>query len=163
MLDLNNRKFLNTESVDWNWNRDDAELFSDDLIDTMIANRGIGLAANQVGMDRRVFAIGSAHMDYFREPTAVFNPRIINSSEQQSLYREGCLSFPDLWIDVKRPETISVEYFDSKGCRQQAELKDLDARCFQHEYDHLDGVCFIDKVSKLKLQLAMKRMRKSKK
>lgn len=163
MLDLNNRKFLNTHSTEWDWHRDDAELFSKELIDTMIANRGIGLAANQVGIDRRVFAIGSEQMDYFREPTVVFNPRIINSGEQQSLYKEGCLSFPDLWIDIKRPKTISVEYFDRKGDRQQTELNDLDARCFQHEYDHLDGVCFIDKVSKLKLQLAMKRMRKSKK
>lgn len=163
MLDLKNRKFLNTASSEWDWNVDDARSFSKQLIDTMIANQGIGLAANQVGVDRRVFAIGSEHMGYFKEPKAVFNPKILYVSEQQSLYKEGCLSFPDLWIDVKRPETLSVEYFDYNGDRQQADLAGLDARCFQHEYDHLDGVCFIDRVSKLKLQLAMKRMRKSKK
>jgi len=163
MLSLDNKKFLNTLSSDWNFNEDDSQQVMTDLIDIMIANKGIGLAANQVGLNKRIFVIGSEHMKYFKDPTVIFNPKILSFSENFSSYKEGCLSFPDLWIDIKRPEKISVEYFDFLGDKKFAELEDLDARCFQHEYDHLDGVCFVDKVSNLKLQLAIKKMRKSKK
>ena len=162
MLDLNQRQFLNVLSSDWDFSLHDAEQFSTELIEVMTNNKGIGLAANQVGLDLRSFAIGSGDMDYFKIPTVVFNPNIIAIGKETELYKEGCLSFPDLWIEVKRPKQISVEYFDSKGLKKNCELTGLDARCFQHEHDHLNGVCFVDKVSKLKLQLAMKKMRKYK-
>jgi peptide deformylase len=163
MLNLNNRKFLNTKSSDWNFEQTDSKQIMEELINIMISKNGIGLAANQVGLDKRLFAIGSSNMQYFTVPTVVFNPTILSTSENSRLYKEGCLSFPDLWIEVKRPEKITVEYFDFLGNKKFVELENLDARCFQHEYDHLDGVCFIDKVSQLKLQLAMKKMRKNKK
>jgi len=163
MLNLNNRKFLNTKSSDWNFEHTDSKQIMEELINIMISKNGIGLAANQVGLDKRLFAIGSSNMQHFTVPTVVFNPTILSTSENSRLYKEGCLSFPDLWIEVKRPEKITVEYFDFLGNKKFAELENLDARCFQHEYDHLDGVCFIDKVSQLKLQLAMKKMRKNKK
>jgi peptide deformylase len=163
MLSLDNKTFLNTVSTDWNFDENDSQKIAKDLIDIMIVNKGIGLAANQVGLDKRILAIGSEHMKFFKDPTVIFNPKILSVNETSSLYKEGCLSFPDLWIDIKRPEKISVEYYDYQGNKQFADLEDLDARCFQHEYDHLDGICFIDKVSKLKLQLAIKKMRKNKK
>lgn len=162
MLDLSQRQFLNVPGRDWNFSLDDAEKFSKELIDVMIRNRGIGLAANQVGSDLRVFAIGFKDMEFFNIPTVVFNPKINDFSVETELYKEGCLSFPDLWMEVSRPKQISVEYFNYKGNKINCDLKGLDARCFQHEYDHLNGICFVDKVSKLKLQLAMKKMRKNK-
>jgi len=162
MLDLNLRQFLNVSSTDWDFTKDDPSLVQNQLLEIMEAKNGIGLAANQVGLNKRAFAIGSEHMSYFRVPEVVFNPKIIYSSDETVLYREGCLSFPDLWIEVKRPKEISVEYFNHKGEINRAELDGLDSRCFQHEYDHLDGICFVDKVSKIKLQLAMKKMRKAK-
>jgi peptide deformylase len=163
MLNLNNRKFLNTKSTNWNFEQTDSKQIMEELINIMISKNGIGLAANQVGLDKRLFAIGSSNMRHFTVPTVVFNPTILSTSENSSLYKEGCLSFPDLWIEVKRPEKISVAYHDYQGTRHFVELGELDSRCFQHEYDHLDGVCFVDKVSQLKLQLAMKKMRKNKK
>jgi peptide deformylase len=161
MFNLSNKKFLNTVSTDWDF-IDDPQEITKILIDNMINNNGIGLAANQIGMDKRIFVIGSENMEYFKIPTAIFNPKILSFSQDTALHKEGCLSFPDLWIEIKRPKKISVEYFDCQGNKNLIDLDGLDARCFQHEYDHLDGVCFVDRVSKLKLQLAMKKIRKKK-
>lgn len=129
----------------------------------MSENHGIGLAANQIGLTKRVFVIGSNSIEGFPAPFACFNPRILEISEEQVNYKEGCLSYPDLWLDVKRPAVIKVEYQDSLGNTHEAAMSGLIARCFQHELDHLDGVCFVDKVSSLKLQLAMKKLRKKRK
>jgi peptide deformylase len=95
-------------------------------------------------------------------PFAVFNPKIINVSEDLTLDQEGCLSYPDLWLAIKRPAKIQVEYQNSKGDIIEAEMDGLVSRCFQHEFDHLNGICFVDKVSQMKLNLAMKRIRKRK-
>jgi peptide deformylase len=132
------------------------------MCEFMTKNHGIGLAANQIGLTKRVFAIGSHNIDGFPAPFAVFNPKILNVSEEEATYKEGCLSYPDLWLNLKRPAVIEVEYQDSLGNTHQAAMSGLIARCFQHELDHLDGVCFVDKVSSLKLQLAMKKLRKKK-
>lgn len=162
-FDISDRSLLASKTKSCDLASDDLALIEHNLINLMQRYKGIGLAANQVGMDFRAFSIGSASMDHFRTPIVVFNPRIISNSEAVTAYKEGCLSFPDLWLQIKRPASIVVEFWDSKGRQHTTELHDLDARCFQHEYDHLDGVCFVDKVSKLKLNLAMKSKRKKQK
>ena len=151
------------KSTPWNFSTDgDAEQLENDMIDFMISAKGIGLAANQIGMTKQVFVIGSNNIPGFPMPVAVFNPKIINVSEDLTLDQEGCLSYPDLWLAIKRPAKIQVEYQNSKGDIIEAEMDGLVSRCFQHEFDHLNGICFVDKVSQMKLNLAMKRIRKRK-
>ena len=132
------------------------------MIDFMIANKGIGLAANQIGITKRVFTIGSNNIKGFPFPFAAFNPKVISASTEEDLTEEGCLSYPDLWLKVKRPTNIVVEYQDCDSNTHTVEMSGLIARCFQHELDHLNGVCFVDKVSPMRLQLAMKKLRKRK-
>lgn len=161
MFDLNDKSTLNTISDSWNFNIDvDPGQLEKDLISFMITNNGIGLAANQIGIAKRVFVIGAYNHPEMDTPLAVFNPEIIEYGENISNYNEGCLSFPGLYLNIKRPEEIKVKFQTSDGTNVEKIYKGLMARCFQHEYDHLNGVCFVDKVSKLKLQLAKKRIRK---
>jgi peptide deformylase len=160
---LGPQETLTQVSTEWIFGVDgDAVALETAMCDFMIANRGIGLAANQIGISKRVFVIGSNNIEGFPAPFALFNPRIIEVSQEQLIDKEGCLSYPDLWLSVKRPAVIKVEYQDSQGNFHEAAMSGLIARCFQHELDHLDGVCFVDKVSALKLQLAMKKLRKKK-
>lgn len=148
-------------STEWDFSIDrDADLLEKSMIEFMLANNGIGLAANQIGFTKRVFVLGSYNIKGFPEPFALFNPRIIEASEEMDQHQEGCLSYPGLWLSIKRPAVIKVEYQDRDGNLVQAAMSGLIARCFQHELDHLDGVCFVDKVSQLKLSLALKKLRK---
>ena len=150
-------------SSPWNFNEDgDAHQLENDMIEFMKQNKGIGLAANQIGIAKQVFVIGSNNIEGFPLPFAVFNPKILKVSEDIVLEKEGCLSYPDLWLSIKRPAKILVEYQTSNGDVIEAEMDGLIARCFQHEYDHLMGICFVDKVSQMKLNLAMKKIRKMK-
>ncbi len=150
-------------STEWDFNTDvNAEELEKTMCEFMISNHGIGLAANQIGLTKRVFVIGSKNIPGFPEPFAVFNPKIIEYSQEQTLDKEGCLSYPDLWLTLKRSEWIIAQYQDSKGNHHEVKIDGYLARCFQHEYDHLNGVCFVDKVSQMKLQLAMKKLRKQK-
>lgn len=138
----------------------DAESLERDMIRVMKLNGGIGLAANQIGLTKRVFVMGSeTHLD-FPYPFSVFNPRIIESSKELVLDQEGCLSYPGVWLQIKRPKWIVAAYQDSQGNHKEIKLDDYPSKCFQHELDHLDGICFIDKVSRLKLNLAYKKSRK---
>lgn len=157
---LSDRSKLKIESTPWVFGEDDSEKLKNIMIQLMISNRGIGLAANQIGLDKNVFVMGSENMIDFPRPFILFNPRILEFKGTSYIDKEGCLSFPNLWLDVERNSKILVEYFDEKGDHHVTEFSDLAARCFQHELDHLNGVCFIDKVSRLKLQFAMKKMRK---
>jgi len=150
-------------SSPWNFSEDsDAVQLEKDMCEFMIAAHGIGLAANQVGLAKQVFVMGSKTIPGFPEPFAIFNPKIISRSQETVLEQEGCLSYPGLWLSIKRPKAIQVEYQNSNGDTIEAEIDGLLARCFQHEYDHLNGTCFVDIVSPMKLQLAMKRIRKTK-
>lgn len=150
-------------STPWDFENDgDAVQLEADMVAFMEQHHGIGLAANQIGITKRVFVIGSKKIDGFPEPFAMFNPVIIEASEEQSLEKEGCLSYPDLWLSIKRPSVIKVSYQDSYGNTHEAAMSGLIARCFQHELDHLNGVCFVDIVSPMKLNLAMKKLRKNK-
>jgi len=151
------------KSDPWNFDQDqDAEVLEKELIDFMLANNGIGLAANQVGLAKRVFVMGSNIIPGFPAPFALFNPRIIQASDEMVLDKEGCLSYPDLFLMVKRPTWVVAEYQDSKGNINEIKIDGYLAKCFQHELDHLDGICFVDKVSQMKLNLAMKKIRKVK-
>ncbi len=132
------------------------------MIDFMVKHKGIGLAANQIGITKRVFTMGSNNIEGFPFPFAAFNPKIVSADAEEDLAEEGCLSYPDLWLKVKRPANIVVEYQDSDSNTDTVEMSGLIARCFQHELDHLNGVCFVDKVSPMRLQLAMKKLRKRK-
>ena len=154
---------LITPSTAWEFGVDgDAEQLEKDMIEFMIASNGIGLAANQIGLTKRVFVMGSTRIPDFPEPFAVFNPIIKEASSEMKLDQEGCLSYPNLFLMVKRPEWVVVEYQDSKGNLNEARIEGYLAKCFQHEYDHLNGVCFVDRVSQMKLNLAMKKIRKNK-
>ena len=130
----------------------------DNLIETMQHYEGIGLSANQIGVMERVFVMYN-HVET-KQIIACFNPKIIKEGEEKVLIDEGCLSFPGLWVKVNRPETIEVEYEDENGEKVQRELYGLQSRIFQHEYDHMEGSNFTEKVSKLKLDMAIKKQKK---
>jgi peptide deformylase len=126
-----------------------------EMIKIMKDNYGMGIAANQVGFDRRVIIVQPKGS----EPIGMFNPEITDSNGSCS-DEEGCLSFPGLFIKVERFDTITVKYLDRNNNSCTITLSGMDAKCVQHEIDHLDGICFITRVSKLKLDLARKRQRK---
>jgi peptide deformylase len=150
-------------SSNWNFETDgDARQLENNMIEFMLANRGIGLAANQIGITKRVFVMGSNNIEGFPVPFAVFNPVIKEASSDLVLDEEGCLSYPGLFLKLKRPSWIVAEYQDSEGNLKEIRADGYLAKCFQHEYDHLNGVCFVDRVSQMKLNLAMKKIRKNK-
>lgn len=160
-LSLKNRSQLKTPSTDWIFEDTNQSAKIEKLmIQIMLENQGIGLAANQIGLDKKVFVMGSYRTKNLPEPFALFNPEIIEHSDDLELYNEGCLSFPDLFLSIKRPRAVKVRFQDALGSTEICELSDLSARCFQHELDHLYGICFIDKVSQLKLQYAYRKLRK---
>jgi peptide deformylase len=126
----------------------------------MQESNGIGLAANQVGIEARVFLMRTQNIKEIFTPFALFNPSILEVSVEEELDEEGCLSFPELWIKVKRSSYVIAEFFDRDNNKRIIKFEGIDARCFLHELDHLNGTCFIEKVSKLKLDLALKKQRK---
>lgn len=133
----------------------DAHAIEKRMTELMEDNYGIGIAANQVGFDRRVIIVKPKG----RDPIGMFNPEIIEQSGTCS-DDEGCLSFPGLHFKVERFDNITVKYLDKDKKTCTITLTGIDAKCVQHEIDHLDGICFISRVSKLKLDLARKRQRK---
>ena len=154
---------LVVKSKSWNFDEDgDSELLEKNMIHFMLTMNGIGLAANQINISKRVFVMGSENISGFPRPFAVFNPKILGYSQEQVLDKEGCLSYPGLYLMIKRPKWILAEYQDSKGNSHEIKVDGYLSKCFQHEYDHLDGICFVDKVSQLKLNLAMKKLGKKK-
>jgi peptide deformylase len=159
-LHLENDPVLKEQAVDWIFgvDQDPAQLEAD-MIDLMLQCNGRGLAANQVGITKRVFVI---HLTGDISPIAMFNPKIINQSSVEKLGEEGCLSFPDLWLNVKRPEVIDVEYLDNTGNKRIITLTGIDARCFLHELDHLNGITFNTKVGQVKLEMAIKKKKQRK-
>jgi peptide deformylase len=151
---------LKQQAVHWDFEKDTgAEALEVDMVQLMIESGGIGLAANQVGLLKRVFAI---HLKD-QVPFCMFNPYILYGDNDLVLADEGCLSFPELFLKVPRHKSITAMYVDRQGNKRIIELTGIDARCFQHELDHLDGVCFIDNISPLKLALAKKKLLKKRK
>ena len=135
---------------------DDIEKFESDMIKLMINERGMGLAANQIGFTKRFFAIGHDSFDTFQKHAIIWNPRLISTSEEKVIDVEGCLSFRGIWLKVERPKTCEVEYETTKGTKQTARLDGMESKCFQHELDHLEGITFNKRVSKLRWDMARK-------
>lgn len=152
---------LKQVAEEWVFDTDhNAEQVEKDMLEIMNAFKGIGLAGNQVGLLKRVFTIKLKDHPDLTEPFAMFNPKIISQGANEQLVDEGCLSFPDLWLGVKRPTSVEAEYFDKLGNQCIINLTGIDARCFLHELDHLNGIVFTGKVSPMKLMLARKKQRK---
>jgi len=135
---------------------DDKEKFESDMIRLMLHEKGMGLAANQIGITKRFFAIGHESFDTFQKHAIIWNPQVINFSEEKIIDVEGCLSFKDIFIKVERPKTIEVQYETTQGKTEFAKLDGMESKCFQHELDHLDGITFNKRVSKLRWQMANK-------
>ena len=142
--------------------RFDAELerFSKDMLETMYDAPGIGMAAIQVGEPRRMLVIDVAGKDEDPAPLVFTNPEIVARSDEMSVYEEGCLSIPDYYAEVERPAKVTVSYQDISGERKEMEAEGLLATCLQHEIDHLNGVLFIDHISKLKRDMVVKKFTK---
>jgi peptide deformylase len=133
-----------------------------DMLETMYENKGIGLAAIQIGIPRRLAVIDLDPKGPDSKPIYLINPRIVAASEELSTYQEGCLSVPDFWEDVHRPAKLTVEYMDEKGELQRVEADGLFATCLQHEIDHTNGRLFIDHLSRLKRSIALRKAAKMK-
>jgi peptide deformylase len=143
----------------------DAEIrkLVDDMTESMYAADGIGLAAVQIGVARRVIVIDLDQKEGKKNPQAFINPKITWASDEMAVFEEGCLSVPEIWDDVERPARIKAEYLDRDGKKQLLEADGLLATCLQHEMDHLNGVLFIDHLSRLKRSMAIKKLTKAKK
>ncbi|TIT02830.1 MAG: peptide deformylase [Mesorhizobium sp.] len=133
---------------------------ADDMLETMYDAPGIGLAAIQVGDPLRMLVIDLAKEDETPAPHVFINPEVLESSDQRSVYEEGCLSIPDYYAEVERPAAVRVKYLDREGKLQEIEAEGLMATCLQHEIDHLNGVLFIDHISKLKRDMVVKKFKK---
>jgi peptide deformylase len=131
-----------------------------DMIETMLAHDGIGLAANQVGIAARVFVMG--HRDYPESAQAFFNPMVVKTVDEIEDMEEGCLSFPGIYVNIKRPKKILARWQNSQGEWQESEFDGYNCKCFLHELDHLEGIVFQDRVSTLKWALAVKKNQKRK-
>jgi len=133
----------------------------DDMFETMYEAPGIGLAAIQIGEPVRVITIDVAKKDDPKEPQVFINPEIVWSSDETSTYEEGCLSIPEYYEEVERPAMVRVKYFDADGKAHEIEADGLLATCLQHEIDHINGVLFIDHISKLKRDMVIKKFTKA--
>lgn len=134
-----------------------------DMLETMYATNGVGLAGNQVGLLKRLVVIDCANKDEVPEPIKMVNPKIIAHSEEKVLHNEGCLSIPKEYADVERWAEVTVQYLDENGQLTTKHGTGLLAIAFQHELDHLDGVLFIDHISKLKRDKMIKHLEKRRK
>ena len=134
-----------------------------DLIETMYHSKGIGLAAVQVGILKRILVIDVSTKDEKKEPMSFINPTIKKISDETSIYEEGCLSIPDTFIEIERPKICEVKYIDINGKIKNLKCDGLLSTCLQHEINHLDGKLIIDHLSKLKRDIIIKKISKTKK
>jgi peptide deformylase len=139
----------------------DIRALVEDMFETMYDAPGIGLAAIQVGMPKRVVTMDLAKKDEPKKPQVFINPEIVESSEEKAIYEEGCLSIPEFYEEVERAAQVKVKYLDLAGERREIEANGLFATCIQHEIDHLNGVLFIDHLSKLKRDRVIKKFTKA--
>lgn len=135
----------------------------DDMLDTMYHANGIGLAAIQIGIPKRIIVMDISKKDKSKNPMYFVNPVIKNKDKDLSTYEEGCLSVPNQFAEVDRPATCEVEYLDYNGKKKILKANGLLATCIQHEMDHLEGILFIDHLSKLKKSMIIKKLSKQKK
>ncbi len=133
----------------------------DELFETMYAAPGIGLAAIQIGVAKRVIAMDLSKKEDNHEPLVFINPEIVWTSDETAKYEEGCLSIPDYYEEVERPSQVKVKYLDRDGKTRELDAKGLLATCLQHEIDHINGILFIDHLSKLKRDRVIKKFAKA--
>jgi peptide deformylase len=139
----------------------EVRLLIDDMLETMYAAPGIGLAAIQVAVPKRLLVLDIAEESAPRAPIAMVNPEILHLGSGTRVYEEGCLSLPGVRIDIERPTSLTVRYIDRNGERQQLEASGLLATAIQHEVDHLDGKLIIDFLSRLKRDMVVRKFKKS--
>ena len=142
---------------------DDVRLIVSKMLETMYEAPGIGLAAPQVGILKRIFVMDCSEKDVSTQPYVIINPEIVWLSEQKSTYEEGCLSIPDFYGDVERPSEIKIRCLNEKGDIIEHYFDGLHATCAQHEIDHLNGVLFIDYLGPMRRQIITSKMKKYKK
>ena len=135
----------------------------DNLFDTMYNSNGIGLAAVQIGILKRILVVDVSNKDEKNQPIVLVNPVIKNLSDEKSIYEEGCLSIPETFVEIERPKICEVEYIDEKGSKKILKCDGLLSTCVQHEINHLDGKLIIDHLSKLKKDFIIKKISKIKK
>ena len=141
---------------------DEEKILMDDMLDTMYAAPGIGLAAIQIGVPKRITVMDISRDENMKEPRYFINPVIKNRNIEKARYEEGCLSVPDQFAEIERPNTCEVEYLDYDGNKKLLKADGLLATCIQHEMDHLEGILFIDYLSKLKKSMIIKKLSKVK-
>ncbi|MDA0701746.1 MAG: peptide deformylase [Proteobacteria bacterium] len=142
---------------------DEIRALIDDLFETMYAAPGVGLAAPQVGVHKRLLVMDIAEKDGDSKPFVMINPAILERSESEAVYEEGCLSVPGYYADVARPDKVRVRYLDRDGAEQEIAAEGFLATCLQHEMDHLDGVLFVDRISALKRNMILRKLAKARK
>ena len=142
-------------------NKEDQNLM-DDMLDTMYAANGIGLAAIQIGVPKRIIVMDISKDPKKKEPRYFINPIIKKKNTEKTTYEEGCLSVPNQFAEIDRPSQCVVEYLDYNGEKKILDAKGLLATCIQHEMDHLEGILFIDYLSKLKRSMIVKKLSKLK-
>jgi len=142
---------------------DEIRKLMDDMLDTMYNAPGIGLAAIQIGVPKRVIVLDISREKDKKSPLYFVNPEIIWSSKEDATYEEGCLSVPGQFAEIDRPDRCHVKYLDYYGNNKELKAEGLIATCIQHEMDHLEGILFIDYLSKLKKSLIVKKLSKQKK
>ncbi len=134
----------------------------DDMLETMYEAKGIGLAAIQIGVPKRIIVMDIGNRDKEKEPMYFVNPVIKNKNSEHSTYEEGCLSVPNQFAEIDRPSTCEIEFLDYSGSKKILKASGLLATCIQHEMDHLEGILFIDYLSKLKKMMIVKKLSKQK-
>lgn len=152
--------FLTRKVKPFDFNELDAKQVSGEMCQIMMAKNGLGLAANQVELDAQIFVMRPIENEAVNKPFAVINPVIVSISNDTVLGKEGCLSHLGLLLNIKRPKTLVAKFLDIDAKECIIEFSGIDARCFLHEYDHLQGIEFTDRVSKLKLNMAKKKQKK---
>ena len=152
------KKSLPVDSVD-----KDLQILMDDMLETMYAAPGIGLAAIQVGIPKRVIVLDIEQKEGNKKPLFFVNPEIIQKSKNLSTYEEGCLSVPGQFAEIDRPDKCHIKYLDYYGEKKEINVEGMLATCIQHEMDHLEGILFIDYLSKLKKTMIIKKLSKQKK
>ena len=139
------------------------KILINDLFETMYKFNGIGLAAVQIGILKRILVIDVSNKDEKKQPIVLINPIIKNLSDEMSIYEEGCLSIPETFIEIERPKVCDIEYINEKGLKKNLKCDGLLSTCVQHEINHLDGKLIIDHLSKLKKDLIIKKISRLKK
>ena len=155
-------KILRQKSLPVNNVGQEEQRLMDDMLETMYAAKGIGLAAIQVGVPKRIIVIDISKNDEKNNPLYFVNPKIKIKNSETSTYEEGCLSVPNFFAEVDRPKKCDVEYLDYQGKKKTLNAEGLLATCIQHEMDHLEGILFIDYLSKLKKTMIIKKLSKQK-